>query len=127
MKGKKNETTGNNDQEQAILEELFSSNDDDPLLDLPDNYLAPIGELITYSAAVGGMATFYRSSVAGSIGISVRLGQRKRGLVISGDDIDLRFLIQFIDGFKRIYLNRAQLRNATKLDEQAVKSKKKKS
>lgn len=110
--------------EQALLEELFSDSDHLAILNLDGSYTDAIGTLIQYATAVGGMVTFYRGSAGDYIGISVRLGKRKRALSISGDDIDRRELEQFTDGFKRLWLHQSQLANAAKLDEQALKTKK---
>ena len=124
MRKTDDKTTGDNDGEQALLEELFSSADDSAIIDIDESYGNTIRALITYTVAVGGMATFYRGSSGDYIGCSIRLGKRKRSITFSGDDVDLRILTDFTDGIKRLWLHRFQLANATKLDADATKSKK---
>lgn len=106
MKRKKDEDTGNIEEEKAFLEELFPSSDDNQLVDINEPDLVTFGQLISYTAALGSMVTFYGRPGDNSIGISVRLGKRKRSVVYTGDDLDTVTLVHFVNGLKRLYLHR---------------------
>jgi hypothetical protein len=106
MSKKHDETTRDNNIEQALLEELFPTSDSNQLIDIDEPSLVAIGQLISYSSVLGGLVTFYGRAGDNGLGISVRIGKRKRGFVFDGDDISYQELVRFTDGFKRLYLHR---------------------
>lgn len=123
MKGKKNASTGHINLDPALLEELFPSNNDNQLLDFDSLGLDAIGRIIAYSTALGGGCTFYQRDSDNTTCLSLRVGERKRSLELSGDSVDSTFLDQLANGLARIYLARLQLQEATKLAGEAGKVK----
>ena len=106
MKGKDNASIRHIDDESAFLEELFPGGDNNQLVDINEPDLVAFGQLISYTCALGSMVTFYGRAGDNSIGISVRLGKRKRSVIYSGDDIDTTTIVQFVNGLKLLYLHR---------------------
>lgn len=106
MTRKKSEEIRPIESEDAILAELFPSSDDNQLVDIAELDLVAVGQLISYTCALGSMATFYGRPGDNSIGISIRFGKRKRSIVLSGQDIDTVALVQFVNGLKVLYLHR---------------------
>ena len=126
MKGKKNAPTGHININSEVLAELFPSDDSPVVHSFSESDLAAIGRIISYATVLGGLVTFYRSSTERSLCLSLRLGERKRALLLNGDDIDATFLEQLSNGLARAWLEAEQLRNANQLADEQGKTKKKK-
>lgn len=125
MKGKKNASVGHLDIDAEILEEFFPRPNSAILDGFDEPSCLAIGRLITATAGVGGMVTFYYSDDNNCIGLTVRAGQRKRSLLLGGDDIDATFIESLANGMERIWVAKKQLEKATELAEEASKGKKK--
>jgi hypothetical protein len=125
MKGKKYASTGNNNLDPALLEELFPSSDDSKLLNFDSLGLDALGRIIAYTTALGGTCTFYKRDADNVACLSLRIGERKRSLELANDDVDSTFLDQLANGVARIYLAKLQLKEAEKLAAEAKGSKQK--
>jgi len=91
MKGKKNVSTGLEGIDEAKLAELFPSSDSVQLVNLTTDTLVALGRIIGYTCALGGSCTFYHSERDNCLGLSVRVAERKRSLLLVGDEADTTF------------------------------------
>lgn len=110
---------------EDALAELFPDSGGHQLITLTADTLAAIGRIIGYTGSLGGTCTFYYSSRDNCLGLSLRVAERQRSLLLVGDDADATFCEQLANGFARIYLEREQLRAANKLAQETSKGKKK--
>lgn len=125
MKGRKSVSSRLENLDSSLVEELFPDSGGHQLITFSADSLAAIGRIVGYTCALDGSCTFYYSERDNCIGLSVRIAERKRGLLLAGDDIDVTFLEQLANGFAKIYLAAEQLKNADKLATEASQRKKK--
>lgn len=126
MTRKKDATIGHIDIDTAFLAEFFPSDDSAVLHDFDEPSLVAVGRVICYTAAMGGMVTFYHSAHYECLGLSVRFGQRKRSFYLDGNDISATELVRFADGVARAYLAHLNSRGETQRPGEKAKKRQKK-
>lgn len=89
--------------EQGDLDDIFSSPHDNLLVSLSEPVCVAIGRCVVSITALGGMATLYRGGNDNSLCLSLRLGERKRGIYFGPDPDQATGLEQLANAFEAAY------------------------
>lgn len=107
---------------ETILDELFTSVDDDPSIALPLPCCVAIGRIFVAAAQLGGMVSLYRGGPNNSFIVSVRFGDRKRAVEIDDDEGSVTVLEHLANGVEDAWAKVHSQRRAARIAQEPLKA-----